>query len=159
MSECCCPPKPVSSATAPLCAQCGTKGRSVDRCTVIHHVKSELLSQVGEDEYRFCAAPACAVVYYNACGVVFTVKDVRDLVTAKASGDARPLCYCFGFTEGDIRREIAQTGATTVPAQISAFIKAQLCACEVRNPSGACCLGEVNKAAQRLSEKGKPEYA
>ncbi len=159
MSECCCPPKPAPSAVAPRCAECGTKGRGVDRRTVFHHVKSELLSQVGEDEYRFCAAPACAVVYYNAGGAVFTVNDVRDLVTAKASGDARPLCYCFGFTEGDIRREVAQTGATTVPAQIGAFIKTQLCACEIRNPSGACCLGEVNKTAQQLVAKGETENA
>jgi Zinc binding domain len=159
MSDCCCPPKPAPIATAALCAECGTKGRGVERRTVVHHVKSEMLSQVSEVEYRFCAAPACPVVYYGTNGAVFTVNDVRELITAKASGDVRPLCYCFGFTEGAIHREIRQTGATTVPAQISAFIKAKFCACEVRNPSGACCLGEVNKAAQELLGKGKPENA
>lgn len=159
MMDCCCPPKPSPIATATLCAECGTKGRSVDRRTVLHHVRSELLSQVSEEEYRFCAAPACAVVYYGSRGAVFTVNDVRELVTAKASADVRPLCYCFGFTEGEMHHEVTQTGATTVPAQISEFIKAKLCACEIRNPSGACCLGEVNKTAQRLLGKGKPENA
>jgi hypothetical protein len=157
MTDCCCPPKPPQIETALLCAECGTKGRGVERRTVLHHVKREQFARVCEDDYRFCADPACAVVYYGTLGAVFTVNDVRELVTAKASGDVRPLCYCFGFTEGDIRREITQTGATTVPAQISEFIKAKFCACEIRNPSGACCLGEVNKAAQRLAAKGKVE--
>jgi len=76
---------------------------------------------------------------------------MRELVTAKASGDARPLCYCFGFTEGDVRKEIDQNGESSVPKQISQFIKEKLCVCEIRNPAGACCLGEINKTVKRLA--------
>lgn len=90
---------------------------------------------------------------------MFTVNDVRELITAKVNGDTRPLCYCFGFTEGDIRKELAQVGQTKIPAQIGQFIKEKICACEIRNPSGACCLGEVNKTAQQLVAKGAAENA
>ena len=159
MGDCCSVPKQSQSESASLCAQCGTKGRSIDRRTVLHHVKSKLLSRVGDDDYRFCPAPACAVVYYGAGGAVFTVNDVRELFTAKTTGDARPLCYCFGFTEGDVRREIMQMGETTIPSQIGQLIKEKICACEIRNPSGACCLGEVNKTAQQLLVKGETENA
>jgi Zinc binding domain len=159
MSDCCCPPKPSPTGSVALCAECGAKGRSVERRTVLHHVRSELLARVSDDDYRVCPTPACAVVYYNTCGDVFTVNDVRELVTAKASGDARPLCYCFGFTEGDIRKELTQTGKTKIPAQISRFIKEKICACEIRNPAGACCLGDVNKTAQQLVAKGEIENA
>jgi len=31
-------------------------------------------------------------------------------------------------------------------------VKAGRCACEVKNPSGACCLGEVNKAVKDARE-------
>jgi hypothetical protein len=159
MGDCCSVPKQSQTESASLCAECGAKGRSVERRTVLHHVKSELLARVSDDDYRFCPAPACAVVYYGTCGAVFTVNDVRELVTAKANGDVRPLCYCFGFTEGDIRREITQAGETRIPSQIGRFIKEKICACEIRNPSGACCLGEVNKTVKQLSAKGKTENA
>ena len=159
MGECCSLPKPSQVERASLCDECGAKGRSVERRTVLHHVKSERLAQVSDEDYRFCAAPACAVVYYGTRGAVFTVNDVRELVTAKASGDTRPLCYCFGFTEGDIRSKIMQTKETSIPAQIGQLIKEKMCACEIRNPSGACCLGEVNKTAQQLLAKGETKNA
>lgn len=159
MSDCCCPPKSSTTASVALCAECGTKGRSVERRTVLHHLRSELLARVSDGDYWFCSAPACAVVYYNTCREVFTVNDVREIVTAKASGEARPICYCFGFTEGDIRREIRESGETRVLAQITQWTKEKLCACKIRNPSGACCLGEVSNTVQRLSVKGKAENA
>jgi hypothetical protein len=159
MGDCCRVPKQSQTESVSLCAECGTKGRRVERRTVLHHVKSELLSRMSDDDYRFCATPACAVVYYNTCGAVFTVNDVREPLTAKTIGDARPLCYCFGFTEGDIRKEMTEMGVTKIPAQISRFIKEKICACEIRNPSGACCLGEVNQAVKQLSTKGEKENA
>lgn len=133
------------------CSGCGKIGRGVARQTVAHHVKGKKLSSVDNDEYKFCPSENCSVVYYSTAGRVFTVEDVRELVTAKASGDSRPVCYCFGFTEGFIREEIAQTGKSTVPAQVMQFIKEKLCVCEIRNPSGACCLGEINRTVKTLS--------
>jgi hypothetical protein len=32
-----------------------------------------------------------------------------------------------------------------------------MCACEVRNPAGVCCLGEVNRTAKRLSSEYQAE--
>lgn len=135
------------------CVECGVKGSVVERKTVLHHVLPALLDRVNDEAYRFCSDPGCALVYYGDGGTRFTVKDVRELVTAKASGDERPICYCFGFNEGDARREIARTGTSAIPAQIGRLIKAGLCACEVRNPSGTCCLGLVNQTVRRLSEE------
>jgi hypothetical protein len=39
-------------------------------------------------------------------------------------------------------------GQCTIPARIAAEIRAGRCACAIRNPSGACCLGEVNRAVE-----------
>ncbi len=149
----CCGSKIKTAINAPqtACGGCGETGRAVSRQTVAHHVKSAKLSCVNTDEYKFCASPKCAVVYYAPSGETFTIGDVRESVTAKTEGDERPLCYCFGFTEGFARREISQTGASSVPAQVSQFIKEKLCSCEIRNPSGVCCLGEIYKTVKRLS--------
>ena len=152
--DCCCSGVQMSKETPQnACGECGEIGRIVARQTVVHHVKSEKLSSVGDEEYKFCSSPNCAVVYYAASGQVFTVDDVRELVTSKTSGNSRPLCYCFGFTEGFARREIAQTSKSSVSKQVSRFIKEKLCSCEIRNPSGVCCLGEINKTLKRLASQ------
>ncbi len=135
------------------CVECQGRGRAVLRRTLLHHLRSEKLGRIGHEAYYFCSAPACAVVYYGDSGERFGVDDLRELVSAKASGDMRPLCYCFGFSEGDARDEIARTGRSTIPATISRLINEGTCACEVRNPSSVYCLGEVNRTLQRLLEE------
>lgn len=143
----------ISSLVKAACDNCGKVGRIVAKQTVVHQVKSEKLPAVSDLEYRFCSSADCEVVYYSADSSVFTTDDVRELVTSKTKGDDRPLCYCFGFTEGNVRREIVLKGETTIPAQVTQFIKEKLCACGIRNPAGTCCLGEISRSVQRI---GKP---
>ena len=163
MSECCRIPEQESTAALckpglpaeAACAACGEVGRSVERKTVLQHVRHDLLDRVTDTNYRFCAAPSCAVVYYGGDGARFVADDLREPVSVKTSGEKRPLCYCFGFTEGDARAEIERAGSSTIPARIGHLIKEGMCACEVRNPAGACCLGEVNRTVKRLlAERG-----
>ncbi|MBK8464325.1 MAG: hypothetical protein IPL32_00700 [Chloracidobacterium sp.] len=150
----CCSTGAVKANELPLtaCQICGEAGRIVAKQTVVHQVISEKLLFVGDAEYRFCGSADCDVVYYSVDGNVFNTDDLRELVTTKTKGDNRPLCYCFGFTEGNVRREIVLKGETTIPAQVTQFIKEKLCACEIRNPSGSCCLGEIKRTAQRVEE-------
>lgn len=154
--DCCCSGAKMTKETAQnACQNCGEIGRIVDRQTVVHHVKSEKLTRVKSDEYKFCSSPRCPTVYYSASGETFTTGDVRELVTQKTSGDNRPLCYCFGFTEGFARQEIIQSGESSVPKQVAQFIKENLCACEIRSPAGACCLGEINRTLKRLLQESE----
>jgi hypothetical protein len=99
----------------------------------------------------FCTNPECRVVYFlEHVGAAFTTDELRVRVGPKENQDPIPLCYCFGFDEADARDEIAHTGQTSIPQRVAALIKQGLCACPERNPSGVCCLGEVNKAIKRL---------
>lgn len=139
-------------AALAACQACGETGKVVARQTVVHQVVSEKLSFVVDGDYRFCGSADCDVVYYSDHGIAFTTDDVREPITSKTIGDERPLCYCFGFTEGNVRRELLLKGETTIPAQVTQFIKENLCACEVRNPSGLCCLGEINRTVKRLCQ-------
>ena len=61
------------------------------------------------------------------------------------------VCYCFQYRRGDIAAELQATGRTSIADRIAAEVQADNCACEVRNPSGKCCLGEVHKAIQEIS--------
>ena len=138
-----------------ICVKCGSQSKPVLRKTVLLMLKPEFLEDALHGTYRFCPARACAIVYFEEHGNgAFTVDDLRVVVGVKASTDPIPLCYCFGFDESHLRDEILQTGNTTIPERISQLIHEGLCACDVRNPSGGCCLGEVKRAATRLKQAG-----
>lgn len=130
------------------------QSKPVSRKTVALMIKPELIEEALNGTYRFCAARECPVVYFAEQDTrVFTVDDLSILVGVKASIDPIPLCYCFGFEENHLREEILRTGNTTIPERISHLVHEGLCACDARNPSGGCCLGEVKKTAKRLKRE------
>jgi len=115
-------------------------------------LKPSLLNRMTDGVWRFCAGADCRVVYFAEDGdVVFTTDDLRVRMRLKEHEDPIPLCYCFGFDEADVREEITRTGESAIPQKITAMVKQGLCACEARNPSGACCLGEVTRTVTRLT--------
>lgn len=139
------------------CRSCASASRRVTRKTVLLMLKSQLLDLVHESEYRFCSDADCKVVYFSQNdGVIFRTSDLRVRVGLKETVDPIPLCYCFGFDQKDAREEIDRTGASMIPQRIAALIKQKMCACPFKNPSGACCLGDVNKAIKSLKAEGGP---
>lgn len=131
------------------CLSCDGPSRPVSLRTMLLMLKPELFGEVGESQYRFCVSPDCPVVYFSR-ERSFTTGDLRVRVGLKEKDSPIPLCYCFGFSEQSAREEIAAKGHATIPQRIRALIEERMCACEERNPSGACCLGEVTKAVKRL---------
>lgn len=108
------------------------------------------LRRVQPTDYRFCADPACDVVYFGDAGDHFVSGDLRVPVWHKEPEGARLLCYCFGETESIIRSELVEHGRSAVVDRIREHIAAQRCACEIRNPRGVCCLGDVIAALKRI---------
>ncbi|NGO39943.1 hypothetical protein G4L39_11155 [Limisphaera ngatamarikiensis] len=160
MSECCSPkssPAPAEVQPAgPMkagCPRCGQAGRPVGLRTLKHHVRPEHLRTVEAGQFHFCRTAGCDVVYFNESGIVLTRADVRERIGLKETADPVPLCYCFGFTEKMVLDEIRATGRCTIPQRIAAEVKAGHCACEIRNPQGSCCLGEVTTVVRRLLQQ------
>jgi hypothetical protein len=105
--------------------------------------------QPSETHY-FCATPGCPVVYYTAMQQ-FTTDQAREPVYQKAAGDATvPVCYCFGHSPASILVEWRTQGQTTVIDDVTAGIRAGQCACELRNPQGSCCLGNLRALVSQL---------
>ncbi len=98
--------------------------------------------------YSFCRTPDCDVVYF-AGQAVFNRPDLKVRVGIKETADPIPLCYCFGYTREDIRRDIETSKSAAIPEKIKAEIQGGFCACEVKNPSGTCCLGDITRAIQK----------
>ncbi|MBI5427035.1 MAG: (2Fe-2S)-binding protein [Nitrospinae bacterium] len=119
--------------------------------TLSHLVVENRRGDIGSGSYRFCPAPACPVVYYdNEQARSFYKEDLAVKVSEKESDPAVPLCYCFDISEEDIRREVFETGQSAASKRIRAEVKAGRCACEIKNPSGRCCLKKVERVEQRL---------
>jgi hypothetical protein len=147
-------PKPVPAA----CRECGTVGSRVERRTLAHMLLPDRFERAGERKYRFCELVKCETVYYSTDGeVVFTGSDLRQRVGIKAGADpSAPVCYCFGFSVGDLEAE-TRSGTTTIPDRIRELVRARICACEVRNPSGRCCLAEIGRIVKRFEARPSPD--
>jgi hypothetical protein len=150
MSSCCCPEPHPKSDAAVRCPASGSAGKAVDRVTVKALLTEAALQRMPQGDLRFCPDADCDVVYFDADGVRFSTTDVRVAVWQKQPFGARQVCYCFGESEASIRTEIELNGASAAVARIREHIAADRCACEVRNPRGACCLGDVIAATERV---------
>jgi len=100
-------------------------------------------------EYWLCRSQGCDVVYLSD-KATFRKQDLKVRVGFKEQQDPIPLCYCFDYTRAEISRDLALHGETDIPERIKEEIQRGFCACEVKNPSGKCCLGDVNRAVKEL---------
>ena len=138
------------------CPECGTQGKPIDSITVKALI-NKTLRLVSGDDYRFCKDPGCSVVYFaNMSDQIFSTEDIRVAVYQKQprTPDVE-ICYCFNHSVSEISRASADRREEIV-ADINEGIKAGQCACDIRNPQGSCCLGNVRtfvKALEKEMEK------
>ena len=118
--------------------------------TLKQMVQPQHLELASKPGFLFCRTADCDVVYFHPDGDCLRKPDVRVRVGLKETEDPVPVCYCFGFTEAMAVEEIRATGKCSIPRRITAEVKAGNCACEIRNPQGSCCLGNVNAAVKRV---------
>ena len=125
------------------CPSCGQSGKAVQTQTVKALLAVSLRAVTG-DTYLFCRTPDCPVVYFAADDAqVFTIAQIREPVYQKQPDvDGTLVCYCFQHCVGDLRAAAPEEQAHIL-ADIAAGIQTGQCACDMRNPQGSCCLGNV----------------
>jgi bacterioferritin-associated ferredoxin len=133
------------------CPVNGARSRKVGTLTVKSLVR-KLPFRMAETQYYFCEAANCEVVYFpwDAEAPAFSREDLLVRGSAKDAGPPKRICYCFGVSREDIEREVAERGRSALAEQIGREVKAGRCACEVKNPSGRCCLGEITRTVNEL---------
>lgn len=149
MSSNCCSVESSQKGTL-LCPRCGGKGKPVSLATVGAMVKNEVeAAKLSAQEYKLCRNPECPVVYY-AAEIQLEKSEVRVPVNFKERNYEGPVCYCFNYTVASIRAEVQTKGYSTAHSMITQEVKAGRCACEVKNPAGTCCLGDVTRAVRAV---------
>lgn len=132
------------------CPACDEKGKKIDTNT-IKAMLDISLHAMRHDGYAFCRSEACPVVYFALDGEqTLTEVDLRVAVHQKHPDDDDVfVCYCFRHTPGSIRSELVETGQSTVVETVTEGTQGGQCACDIRNPQGSCCLGNVRAAVKR----------
>jgi hypothetical protein len=157
MSSCCDPP--TAKAVGVLCPVSRTVGKAVDLQTVKALLREVILRRLHTVPHHFCGDAQCDVVYFDADGRVYRQDDLRVPVWEKQAPGERMICYCFGENETEMRAEVMTTGSSQAVARVRAHIAAGRCACEIRNPRGVCCLGDITAAVARLRLTAAEETA
>lgn len=134
-------------SSEPNCPACGSHGKSVKVKTIKHWIVTRLVPSIPDISFYFCEKRDCPVVYFSEDGSVrYTTKEVRFPVGIKETSVTVTVCFCFGITEDMIRRELRETGKSSFSTWVAREVKLGNCACDVRNPSGRCCLKDVKRA-------------
>lgn len=131
-----------------VCPGNGTSGRRVEWRTVAALALGPIPPR---REYRLCDAPDCDILYFSTDGHCLRVTDLRFEPGIKSTRPEALLCYCFLHRRRDFSSEILQGGKSALCSRIAAEVKAGNCACEVRNPTGHCCLGELKREIAKIA--------
>lgn len=150
MPESCECPAEAGSGTCELqgspgngaCPSCSERGKRIDLLT-LKALLAIPLTEISYTEYFFCRSADCPTVYFSAGGEQqFGESDLRERVYQKHPADDDVfVCYCFRYSVGSVKDD--QEGGPAITQAITAGIQRGLCACDIRNPQGSCCLGNV----------------
>lgn len=150
MDDCCRLPATETQTGSLFCPMCQQRGKSVQLITLKALLMPSTLPTLDPTSaYSFCSNPDCEVVYFTE-GQVFNGATVKVPVYQKDESLEVPVCYCFGWTRERLVKAIRDDEN---PVQsISEQVKANRCGCEVNNPQGSCCLGNVTAFLHGLEQ-------
>jgi len=148
----CCSPKPKGKA---LCPECGKTAKSVLVKTLEYLLQPKSIEKLNSlEDFYYCKTPSCEVVYFRE-DEILTQSDISVIVGLKEGASPATVCYCFAWTKEKIQAELEESGKTMALDDIKAKMENPGCSCEILNPSGGCCLGDVGKAIKELESKLK----
>ncbi len=151
--SCCSSGLTPEARSADHCPQSGTKGRKVPVVTLKSILRPDSLVRLTPDvQHYFCSDAGCEVAYFSVNGT-YHRHELKVPVYQKDDGADVPVCYCFGWTRTTIADTAALGEEDAIAPSISAHIKAGRCGCEVNNPQGACCLGNVTREVQAAKQQ------
>jgi hypothetical protein len=142
---------PISTG---VCPQSSSRGKRVDSLTLKAMLAVSLI-ELRDTQYFFCTDADSPIVYFSEDGKQsFTSEQLREPVYQKeAEKDLTLLCYCFRHTVGSVRKETLSGKEGQIIESINMAIQTGQCACDIRNPQGSCCLGNVQAFIKQLKER------
>ncbi|MFQ6675576.1 MAG: hypothetical protein ACE5LH_04430 [Fidelibacterota bacterium] len=154
MDDCCVLPAGRNQREKGLCPTCGTKGKPVSALTIRSLTQRNWSHYPAITDGYLCPNADDSTVYFFA-GSDLTVDKNRlvDRVGFKETDGPHTVCYCFRHSKEEIESDFLRNGHSTIEADIRGKVDGGACSCEVTNPSGRCCLGDVRKVYLPLRKR------
>lgn len=147
MSDCCA--NSSTKTSTQTCPQCGMACKSVELRTLYHQVKFPDNQRIIPGRYYFCPSKECATAYFSSAG-----HNILKLQLTTHQGIKNDtLCYCFDIATADYLKAFKTDEADTIKNFVVEKTKSGDCACEIRNPSGQCCLAKFKQLQNGLDTK------
>lgn len=141
MSDCCSSScRSDTSIRKRVCPVNGIEYKQVSFRTVIHHLEKPWKWEHPNQDYYFCDDPECNVVYFGDDNSLINKDELRTVVGIKENSEDSTICYCFGVSQGDAIHD------QTIKDYVVLQTTEKMCDCEIRNPSGKCCLKDFPKS-------------
>ncbi len=140
MSNCCSSCETTEKPSKYKCPVNGYEYRTVSIKTIQHHIEKPWNWKAVEQSYYFCDDPDCDVVYFGEDDSVILKTELRTVVGIKEKADQSAICYCFGVSYEDDYND------KSIKNYVTEQTKNQVCDCEIRNPSGKCCLKDFPRS-------------
>ncbi|WNS75681.1 (2Fe-2S)-binding protein [Bacillus sp. DTU_2020_1000418_1_SI_GHA_SEK_038] len=129
-----------------VCPTCNNKAKNVKLITLKSLLKPTALETLNANvNHYFCSSKECDVVYFDADNRKYLTSDIKVATHQKDDHVTTPICYCFDWTKEKIKKHVKQELSLNPIEHIRENIKENRCGCEVNNPQGSCCLGNVTK--------------
>ena len=139
---------PTELAEQWLCLTCGERGRGIRPTTLDALLKPGVPH--ADTSWRLCRTAGCPTVYFS--GVKTLEADALTVpVGLKSHHPERPVCYCFGHSAADI--QAAAGTPQSIFQQVSQACQRGVARCEVTNPQGVCCLGDIRAIETRQDQE------
>lgn len=132
MSSCC--SNHSTKNNTKTCPTCGASCKSVENKTLFHQVKFPENQEISLDKHYFCSSKECPVGYFSSSSEIILKQQLRTYQEIKDD----KLCYCFDINVS----ALSTNNAETLKNFVIQKTKSGECACEIKSPSGQCCLAK-----------------
>ena len=133
MSDCCSHTFPETKQT---CPECGFTCKNISMTTLYHQVRFPENQSLISDHYYFCPSKICSIGYFSNAKNIISKQHLRNYQAIQNN----MLCYCFDIYANQYLLALKENCAEPIKEFVIRLTKAGDCACEIKNPSGQCCL-------------------
>ncbi|QFY43935.1 hypothetical protein F6R98_15925 [Candidatus Methylospira mobilis] len=127
---------------------CGISCKDVENKTLCHQVRFPENYELSSEKYYFCPSKECTVGYFSSTGHIIPKQRLR---TYQEINDDK-LCYCFDINADQYLSALHANNSDAVKSFVIQKTKSGDCACDIKNPSGQCCLAKF-KILERLGAR------
>ncbi|AXQ50905.1 putative iron-sulfur cluster-binding metallochaperone [Lysinibacillus fusiformis] len=157
MGNCCSNAEEIIIESNGNCPTCKNKAKSVKLITLKSLLKPSALETLNaKKNHYFCSNADCDVVYFDTNNKKYFVSDIKVAVYQKEDSTTTPVCYCFDWTKVKLKEYVENELTSNPVDHIRENIKENRCGCEVNNPQGSCCLGNVTIYIRKMSQEPNP---